>query len=60
MPSIPVSDEVYSWLVEHKEILEAEGQQHITFDHVIRDLYEKFRRAVDVVEELDRELTPGP
>jgi len=51
---IPVSDRVYSWLAEHKDYLESEGQQHITFDRVIRDLYEKFRL---VVEELDRERT---
>jgi exonuclease III len=35
---------------------ESEGQQHITFDDVIRDLYEKFHQAV---EELDRERTLG-
>lgn len=54
MRTIEVSDEVYSWLAEHKDYLESEGQQHITFDRVIRDLYEKFRL---VVEELDRERT---
>lgn len=52
MQKIEVSDEVYSWLAEHKEFLESEGQQHTTFDDVIRDLYEKFHQAV---EELDRE-----
>jgi predicted CopG family antitoxin len=54
-----VSDEVYAWLVEHKEYLEAEesqGQRHITFDDVIRDLYEKFSQAV---EALDRERAHG-
>ncbi|HXH10575.1 MAG TPA: hypothetical protein VNP04_12540 [Alphaproteobacteria bacterium] len=56
MQTIEVSDEVYSWLVEHKEFLESEGQQHITFDDVIRDLYEKFTQAVD---ELERERTHG-
>jgi predicted CopG family antitoxin len=56
MQTIEVSDEVYSWLIEHKEYLESEGRQHITFDDVIRDLYEKFRQAV---EELDRERTHG-
>jgi len=54
MRTIEVSEEVYSWLVEHKDYLESEGQQHITFDDVIRDLYEKFHQ---VVEELDRERT---
>jgi predicted CopG family antitoxin len=52
MQTIEVSEEVYSWLVEHKDYLESEGQQHITFDDVIRDLYEKFHQAV---QELDRE-----
>jgi predicted CopG family antitoxin len=56
MQTIEVSDEVYSWLVEHKEFLESEGRRHITFDDVIRDLYEKFTQAVD---ELDRERTHG-
>jgi predicted CopG family antitoxin len=56
MHTIEVSDEVYSWLVEHKEVLESEGQRHITYDDVIRDLYEKFTQAVD---ELDRERTHG-
>jgi predicted CopG family antitoxin len=54
MRPIEVSEEVYSWLVEHKEYLESEGQRHITFDDVIRDLYAKFHQAV---EELDRERT---
>jgi hypothetical protein len=35
---------------------ESEGQQHITFDDVIRDLYEKFHQAV---QELDRERSLG-
>lgn len=52
MKTIEVSDEVYSWLLEHKEYLESDGQQHLTFNEVIRDLYEKFHQAV---EELDRE-----
>jgi predicted CopG family antitoxin len=56
MQTIEVSDEVYLWLVEHKEFLESEGQRHITFDAVIRDLYAKFTQAVD---ELDRERTHG-
>ena len=59
MQTIEVSDEVYAWLVEHKEYLEAEeseGQRHITFDDVIRDLYEKFSQAV---EALDRERAHG-
>lgn len=56
MQTIEVSDEVYMWLVEHKEFLEAEGQRHISFDAVIRDLYAKFTQAVD---ELDRERTHG-
>jgi predicted CopG family antitoxin len=56
MQIIEVSEEVYSWLVEHKDYLESEGQQHITFDDVIRDLYEKFHQAV---QELDRERPPG-
>lgn len=56
MQTIEVSEEVYSWLFEHKDYLESEGQQHITFDDVIRDLYEKFYQAV---EELDRERTHG-
>jgi predicted CopG family antitoxin len=54
MRTIEVSEEVYSWLVEHKEYLESEGQRHTTFDDVIRDLYAKFHQAV---EELDRERT---
>ena len=54
MQRIEVSEEVYSWLVEHRDYLESEGQRHITFDDVIRDLYEKFYQAV---EELDRERT---
>ncbi len=54
MKTIEVSDEVYSWLVEHKEYLASEGQQSLTFDEVIRDLYEKFHQAV---EELERERT---
>jgi predicted CopG family antitoxin len=54
MQTIEVSEEVYSWLVEHKDYLESEGQRHITFDDVIRDLYEKFHQAV---EELARERT---
>jgi predicted CopG family antitoxin len=54
MQKIEVSEEVYSWLVEHRDYLESEGQRHITFDDVIRDLYEKFYQAV---EELDRERT---
>jgi predicted CopG family antitoxin len=56
MQTIEVSEEVYSWLAEHRDYLESEGQQHITFDDVIRDLYEKFHQAV---EELDRERTHG-
>jgi predicted CopG family antitoxin len=56
MQTIEVSEEVYSWLVEHKDYLESEGQQPITFDDVIRDLYEKFHQAV---QELDRERTLG-
>jgi len=52
MPTIVVSEEVYAWLAEHKEYLESEGQRHITFNDVIRDLYEKFHQAV---EELERE-----
>jgi predicted CopG family antitoxin len=56
MQTIEVSDEVHTWLVEHREYLESQGQQHITFDDVIRDLYEKFHQAV---EELDRERTHG-
>jgi predicted CopG family antitoxin len=56
MQKIEVSEEVYSWLVEHKDYLESEGQRHITLDDVIRDLYEKFYQAV---EELDRERTHG-
>jgi predicted CopG family antitoxin len=56
MRTIEVSEEVYSWLVEHKDYLESEGQQHITLDDVIRDLYEKFHQAV---QELDRERTLG-
>jgi predicted CopG family antitoxin len=56
MQTIEVSEEVYSWLVEHKDYLESEGQQHTTFDDVIRDLYEKFHQAV---EQLDRERTHG-
>jgi hypothetical protein len=54
MQRIEVSEEVYSWLIEHRDYLESEGQRHITFDDVIRDLYEKFYQAV---EELDRERT---
>jgi len=56
MQKVEVSEEVYSWLVEHKDYLESEGQRHITLDDVIRDLYEKFHQAV---EELDRERTHG-
>ncbi len=56
MPAIEVSEEVYSWLVEHKEYLESEGQRHTTFNDVIRDLYKKFHQAV---EELDRARTHG-
>jgi predicted CopG family antitoxin len=59
MQTIEVSDEVYAWLVEHKDYLESEeseGQGHITFDDVIRDLYEKFTQAV---EALDRERAHG-
>lgn len=56
MQRIEVSEEVYSWLLEHRDYLESEGQRHITFDDVIRDLYEKFYQAV---EELDRERTHG-
>jgi predicted CopG family antitoxin len=56
MQTIEVSEEVYSWLVEHKDYLESEGQQHTTFDDVIRDLYEKFLQAV---QELDRERSLG-
>jgi predicted CopG family antitoxin len=59
MQTIEVSDEVYAWLVEHKEYLEAEeseGQRHTTFDDVIRDLYAKFSQAV---EALDRERAHG-
>ena len=52
MKTIEVSDEVYSWLLEHKEYLESEGEHPLTFNEVIRDLYEKFHQAV---EELERE-----
>jgi len=56
MQTIEVSEEVYSWLVEHRDYLESEGQQHTTFDDVIRDLYEKIQQ---VVQERDRERTLG-
>ncbi|MBI3325948.1 MAG: hypothetical protein HYZ81_04495 [Nitrospinae bacterium] len=49
MKTIEVSDEVYSWLAEHKEYLESEGQHPLTFDEVIRDLYEKFHQAVEAL-----------
>jgi predicted CopG family antitoxin len=44
MQTIEVSDEVYLWLMGHREVLAGEGKS-ASFDDVIRDLYDRYHRA---------------
>ena len=44
--NIEVSDEVYSWLESHKSFLQKERGKSVSFDDVIRDLYDRYHKAV--------------